>query len=80
MTLYRLLNGDGMMRAVAAPGTDVRGLIAGGKYPDRKEWQPHVHDRLRRVGRKAMHCDPSRRYSSASELRHALEGARPKVS
>ena len=27
-----------------------------------------------------MHCDPSRRYSSASELRHALEGARPKVS
>ena len=26
VTLYRLLNGDGMMRAVAAPGTDVRGI------------------------------------------------------
>ena len=80
VTLYRLLNDDGMMRAVAAPGADIRGLIAGGKYPDRNEWQPHLHDRLRRVGRKAMHGDPSRRYSSASELRHALEGARPKVS
>lgn len=80
VTLYRLLNGDRMMRAVAGPGADVCGLIASGKYPDRNEWQPHVHDRLRRVGRKAMHCDPSRRYSSASELRHALEGARPKVS
>ena len=80
MTLYRLLNGDGMMRAAAAPGANIRGLIADGKYPDRNEWQPHVHDRLRRVGRKAMHGDPSRRYSSAGELRHALEGARPKVS
>ena len=80
VTLYRLLNGDGMMRAAAAPGANIRGLIADGKYPDRNEWQPHVHDRLRRVGRKAMHGDPSRRYSSAGELRHALEGARPKVS
>jgi serine/threonine protein kinase len=80
VTLYRLLNGDGMMRAAATPGADVRGLIAAGKYPDRNEWQPHVHDRLRRVARKAMHCDPSRRSGSASELRHALEGVRPKVS
>lgn len=80
VTLYRLLNGDGMMRSVARPGMDVRNLIANGKYPDRNKWQPHVHDRLRRVCRKAMHCDPSLRYSSASELRHALEGARPKVS
>jgi serine/threonine-protein kinase len=80
VTLYRLLNGDGMMRAVAPPGADVRGLIVVGKYPDRQEWQPHIHDRLRKVARKAMHRDPSLRYSSASEFRHALEGARPKVS
>jgi serine/threonine protein kinase len=80
VTLYRLLNGDGMMRAVAAPGANICGLIVAGKYPDRKEWQPHVHDRLRRVTRKAINCDPSRRYRSASELRHALEGVRPKVS
>jgi eukaryotic-like serine/threonine-protein kinase len=80
VTLYRLLNGDDLMRIVAAPGADVVGLIAVGKYPDRTKWQPHIHDRLRRVTRKAMHQDPTHRYNSASELRHALEGARPKMS
>jgi serine/threonine-protein kinase len=80
VTLYRLLNGDGMMRALATPPADVPGLIAAGKYPDRTKWQPHIHDRLRRVARRAMHCDPSRRYSSASDLRHALEGVRPETS
>jgi hypothetical protein len=29
--------------------------------------------------RKAIQVDPSRRYASASELRHALEAARPSV-
>jgi len=80
VTLYRLLNGDEMMRAVAAPGADVTGLIAAGRYPDRTKWQLHIHDRLRRVTRKAMHQEPDRRYSSASELRHALEGVRPEMS
>jgi eukaryotic-like serine/threonine-protein kinase len=80
VTLYRLLNGDAMMRALAAPTTDVPALIAAGKYPDRAKWQLHIHDQLRRVARKAMHVDPSRRYSSASDLRHALEGIRPVMS
>lgn len=80
VTLYRLLNGDTMMRTAAAPGADVRGLIVAGNYPDRQAWQPHIHDRLRKVARKAMHCEPSRRYGLASELRHALEEARPRVS
>lgn len=80
VTLYRLLNGDAMLRARATGGVHVPALIIAGKYPDRTKWQPHVHDRLRRVARKAMHCDPSRRYTSASELRHALEGARPMMS
>ncbi len=80
VTLYRLLNGDGMMRAVATPKADVRGLIAAGRYPDRTKWQPHNHDRLRRVARKATHRDPSRRYPSACELRHALEGVKPERS
>ena len=80
VTLYRLLNGDDLMRAVAAPRADVASLITAGRYPDRTKWQPHIHDRLRRVARKAMHRDPARRYSSASELRHALEGVRPKMS
>jgi serine/threonine-protein kinase len=80
VTLYRLLNGDAMLRALAAPTTDVPALIAVGKYPDRTKWQLHIHDQLRRAARKAMHLDPSRRYSSASELRHALERIRPAMS
>jgi eukaryotic-like serine/threonine-protein kinase len=80
VTLYRLLNGDGMMRALATNAADIPGLITAGKYPDRTKWQPHLHDRLRRVVRKAMHCEPSRRYASASDLRHALEGVRPMTS
>ncbi len=80
VTLYRLLNGDETMRALAAPNADVPSLIAAGKYPDRTKWQPHIHDRLRRVTRKAMHREPARRCGSASELRHALEGVRPQVS
>jgi hypothetical protein len=79
VTLYRLLNGDDMMRVVAA-GADVTALIAAGRYPDRGRCQLHIHDRLRRVTRKAMHVDPARRYDSAGDVRHALEGARPVVS
>jgi serine/threonine protein kinase len=80
VTLYRLLNGDGMMRTAAAPGANLHRLIAAGKYPNRSMWQLHIHDRLRRITRKAMHPAPDHRYSSASELRHALEGGRPEIS
>lgn len=80
VTLYRLLNGDALMRSVAATAGDVPALVAAGKYPDRRRWAPHLHDSLRRVVRKAMNPDPARRYPSASELRHALEGVRPTVS
>jgi serine/threonine protein kinase len=80
VTLYRLLNGDRMMRGVATPTRDIRQLVVAGKYPDRTKWQPHIHDRLRRVTRKAIHPDAARRYCSACDLRHAIESARPKVS
>lgn len=80
VTLYRLLNGDEMMRSLTKPNVDVPALILAGKYPNRTKWQPYIHDRLRRVTRKALHIDPSHRYGSASELRHALEGARPVMS
>jgi eukaryotic-like serine/threonine-protein kinase len=55
-------------------------LIAKGRYPDRKVWQPHIHDQLRRVVTKAMHVNPDRRYVDASTFRRALEQARPRVS
>jgi serine/threonine-protein kinase len=80
VTLYRLLNGDEMMRSAMPPDGDPTPLIVAGKYPNRGAWRLHVHDSLRRVVRKALHPDPARRYPSASALRHALEGVRPLVS
>lgn len=68
------------MRSVAATAGDIPALIAAGKYPDRRRWAPHLHDPLRRVVRKAMNPYPTRRYATASDLRHALEAVRPAVS
>jgi serine/threonine-protein kinase len=79
VTAYRLLNGDASMTPPSAT-TDVKALIAAGRYPDRATWQPHVHNALRRVVQKALHADPAKRYASAATLRHALEKARPTVS
>jgi serine/threonine protein kinase len=80
VTAYRLLNGDAMLHSALPPGVDLRDRIAAGKYPDRSRWQPHIHEPLRRVVRKAMRPDSAKRYASASELRHALEQVRPAVS
>ena len=80
VTAYRLLNGDAMLHSALPPGGDLRDRIVQGKYPDPNRWQPHVHDGLRRVVRKAMHPDSAKRYASASELRHAFEQVRPAVS
>lgn len=76
MTLYRLLNGDSWLTMPP----DRETAIEKGSFPDRSSWQPHVHDRLQAVGKKALHKDPAKRYQRASDFRHALEGARPKVA
>ncbi|WP_433317037.1 serine/threonine-protein kinase [Micromonospora sp. CA-269861] len=80
VTLYRLLNGDQSLDVEVSTTADLATLIERGKFPRRDEFLPHVHQGLRRVVRKALHVDPSRRYASASQLRHALEVSRPCVS
>lgn len=80
VTTYRLLNGDQALRGIVPPGSDPFDAIARGKYPDRKVWLPHIHDRLRKAVLKAMHVDPNKRYSDARKFRQALEQARPRVS
>jgi eukaryotic-like serine/threonine-protein kinase len=79
VTLYRLLEGDDHLESLRANGIDIDEQIAAGKFPPNK-YSPHIHDRLRRVVRKATHFDPAGRYASATEMRHALESARPVVS
>jgi len=79
VTLYRLLEGDALLADMRSKGVNVAQEIVDGRFPP-KTFSPHVHDRLRRVVRKATRTDPADRYASATEMRHALEAARPVVS
>jgi serine/threonine protein kinase len=79
VTLYRLLEGDDVLRDMRLNGLDVSQRIVDGKFPP-KTFSPHVHDRLRRVVRKATRNHPADRFESAVDMRHALEAARPVVS
>lgn len=81
VTLYRLLNGDAFLDAAKGISIDrVRELIVGGKLPPRNLFELYVHERLRRVVRKAVNIDPSKRFGSAIDFRHAIERVRPMVS
>jgi serine/threonine protein kinase len=79
VTLYRLLEGDSLLDGMWANGVDVEQEILAGKFPPSR-FSPHIHDRLRRVVRKATHSDPVRRFGTATEMRYALEAARPTVA
>jgi serine/threonine protein kinase len=80
VTLRRLLDGDGQLDALRAQGVPaMKQAIVDGKFPS-PNFPPHVHDKLRRVARKATNADPAKRFSTAADLRHALEQARPVVA
>ncbi|MCU1487389.1 MAG: serine/threonine protein kinase [Actinomycetia bacterium] len=78
VTLYRLLEGDALLDQLWSSGS-VEDQILNGRFPPR-DFAPHIHDRLRRVLRRATHIDPGRRFETATHMRHALEAARPVVS
>ncbi len=77
VTLYRMLCGDDFTGYRAS---DIHLRIADGSWPNRDLWPLHIHTRLRRVLRAAMHADPSKRPSSAAALRDQLQQCRPVVS
>ncbi|WP_436523643.1 serine/threonine-protein kinase [Actinoplanes sp. HUAS TT8] len=81
VTLYRMLNGDSFLSAIASASSDqIARLIKSGSLPPRETFAPHVHKSLRQVVAKALHMDPAKRFQSARAMRHAIESARPKVS
>ena len=71
VTLYRMVNG------IASPNFTYPGnlndAIVRGRFPNRSGYGPTIPRSLRAVINKAMNTDPTRRYQSASDLRHALE-------
>jgi eukaryotic-like serine/threonine-protein kinase len=81
LTLYRMCNGESFVDAQKSKyltpdgKIDVRKFfsdVEGGKFPDRQKFLQHVPLKLRRVIRKALNVDPSKRYQSAFELALAL--------
>lgn len=71
MTLYRLVNGDNYLPAIAPKKARV--LAIKGKFPDRTKYRDFIPKNLRTLINKALNVKPTKRFQSASEMRHALE-------
>jgi serine/threonine protein kinase len=72
LTLYRMVNGDAFL-PVVTDFNELPDLILTGKYPDRNAFQPFIPLSLRRVIRRSIDVDPTRRHETPRSLRHALE-------
>jgi len=71
MTLYRLVNGDSFLPTLSPQ--DIRALAILGKFPDRSKYRDFIPKKLRLLINKALNIDPTKRFQSASEMRHSLE-------
>jgi serine/threonine protein kinase len=71
VTLYRLVNGDTYLPSL--PPNEIRDLVVQGQFPDRKKYRDFVPRPLRALINRAIHLEPSKRFSSADQMRHALE-------
>ena len=71
VTLYRLVNGDSYLPPLLP--MEIKDACIQGKFPDRTYYREFICKALKLVINKAIHVDPSKRYSSAKAMRHALE-------
>lgn len=75
LTLFRLLNGVGTVRDLRNSLGKKRfeELKAKGRVPRKQDYLPFIPPSLSRIITKATKADPAERYSSALEMRRALE-------
>lgn len=71
VTLYRLINGDIYLPTM--PPGDIRQACIDGTYPDRNRYREFIPRPVRSVVNCAMAVEPSKRFQTAEEMRHALE-------
>ncbi|MDP4549852.1 serine/threonine-protein kinase [Alkalihalobacillus macyae] len=72
LTIYRMCNGNNSFKSqLQLLRTKYQGdpdkLISNiqrGKFPDRKDYLPHIPEKLRKVVNKMLHPDPSKRYQN----------------
>jgi serine/threonine-protein kinase len=71
ITLYRLVNGDTYLPSIDL--AEATRLTRKGEFPSRDKYRDFVPTSLRKLINQALNLDPSQRYQSADEMRHALE-------
>jgi eukaryotic-like serine/threonine-protein kinase len=72
VTLYRLVNGDSFFSVPV--GSDIYGLAAAGKFPNRSKYREFIPKPWRVIINMAMNVEPNSRFHCAEDLRHAVEG------
>ena len=77
VTLYRLINGDSSLPQINP--ARAQALARRGEFPPRDKYRDYIPISLKRMINMALNVDPSRRYQSAEEMRHALEHQRLRV-
>lgn len=71
VTLYRLVNGDSYFPPI--PAAELNTKVIEGKYPDRKNYRYFITRPFKALINKCLNIDPSKRFQSVIELRHAIE-------
>lgn len=79
VSLYETVNGVSYLPAITN-STALCNAIVGGHFPDRRYYRIYVPRSLKLVINKAINLDPSKRFTSADELRQALEGTKIRCS
>lgn len=73
MTLYRMVNGIADWNLFLSSIPNAENLIVSGKLIDKLPKSPIVPDKVYRIIKKACNKSPEKRYSSATEMRNAIE-------
>ncbi|WMI72119.1 serine/threonine-protein kinase [Aminobacterium sp. MB27-C1] len=71
VTLYRLVNGDIYLPPIDI--TEATRRARRGEFPPRDQYRDFIPTSLRRLINRAMNIDPTKRFQSADDMRHALE-------
>lgn len=71
VTLYRLVNGDTYLPSIDI--NEATNRARRGEFPPRDQYREFIPMSLRRLINKALSVNPTERYQSANDMRHALE-------
>lgn len=73
VTIYRLLNGDlHLVNQWELFKNTRKEAIIDGRFPDRKNYLPHVHKKIKKIVNKCLNIDLKKRYKSVREIRNDL--------